>query len=125
MALTLLGLPPIPGSFMIPEFSSPPPPPEIPGDANGDRTVNELDVAVLVNGLGRNSDAARSAGDFDENGTIDLFDLMILQNHFGESGPLPAFAAAVSSAVPEPSPLTMLAIAAGTLPFTRRRMRRQ
>jgi hypothetical protein len=102
LSLALLGLPPIPGSFMLPALSLPTE--RIPGDADGNGTVDRADFLALAEHFGTTSDAVWENGDFDEDGKIGLADLRILQAHLE---PPPA-----SSPVPEPATLGVLLAAA-------------
>ncbi|NLE38056.1 MAG: hypothetical protein GX621_08530 [Pirellulaceae bacterium] len=54
----------------------------LPGDANGDNAVNELDAAIMAQNWGR-SDMTREQGDFDGDGVVGPRDSAILAAHFG------------------------------------------
>ncbi|MBN2218379.1 MAG: hypothetical protein JW719_13475, partial [Pirellulales bacterium] len=76
----------------------------IPGDANGDRKVDETDAQALADHWGQGS-ATWQMGDFDRNGFVNAADASILAAHWGygtsESSPAP---------VPEPSAMSMMII---------------
>ncbi len=90
----------------------------VPGDANNDGSVDELDAARLSTYWGQ-SDATWAMGDFSGNGTIDAADASILAAnwHYGtvsEGG----------QSVPEPTALSgLLSIAVGLALMALRRMR--
>jgi hypothetical protein len=81
--------------------------PFTPGDANGDQLVDRADAGILAQNLGMSTGALWSHGDFDNNGRVDVFDLAMLQSHLGQ-GPL----APSANAIPEPSSLVLVALAA-------------
>ncbi len=62
-----------------------PRPPLTPGDANGDGTVDVLDLAVVANHFGQ-AGAYWKDGDFDGDGGVDVLDLAVVANHFGAGG---------------------------------------
>lgn len=74
------------------------PPLQLPGDANGDGSVDLLDLAILGNNFGQ-SPRRFSQGNFNEpdDTRVDLLDLAILGANFGSSAP------AYGAAVPEPT----------------------
>ncbi|MEO0530762.1 MAG: dockerin type I domain-containing protein [Planctomycetota bacterium] len=84
-----------------------------PGDANGDGTVDLLDLDILGSNFGTPSGATFADGDFNGDGTVDLLDLDILGGNFGNSAP--AFA------VPEPTSLVIVLSAAAGIATRRRR----
>jgi hypothetical protein len=110
IAMQLLGLPEIPGSFMHPVFSSSSV--DIPGDANLDGLVDAADLAILTSNLGATADSTWATGDFNADGATNLLDVMILQNHWaaGFAARTPA-ASPDLSAVPEPGSFALLATA--------------
>jgi hypothetical protein len=67
----------------------------LPGDANGDGTVNSFDLNLLA-GNWLATPATPAMGDFNGDGTVDSFDLNILAAHWMESSP--STAAPVASA---------------------------
>jgi hypothetical protein len=74
----------------------------LPGDANGDHTVDLADFSILK--LNFRSGITWTQGDFDASGTVDLADFGLLKEYFGRS-------AAVG--VPEPA-AWLLALSGGT-----------
>ena len=61
----------------------------IPGDANGDGSVDLLDLDILGTNFGT-SPATFAQGDFNGDNTVDLLDLDILGTNFGAGGtPVP------------------------------------
>lgn len=54
-----------------------------PGDANGDNTINILDLSVLASNYGQ-SGRTRAQGDFDGNGLVNILDLSILASNWGK-----------------------------------------
>lgn len=76
----------------------------LPGDANGDGTVDLLDLDILGANFG-STGATLAEGDFNGDGTVDLLDLDILGANFGST--------TGGSAVPEPTTLVL----AGVLAF--------
>ncbi len=61
---------------------------QLAGDANGDRTVNALDMKALVTGY--NALGASLPADFSGNGRVSFEDFQILELNFGRSVPAPA-----------------------------------
>jgi acetyl esterase/lipase len=59
-----------------------------PGDTNGDRAVNTVDLTAFLAGFGRTT-APGNPGDFDGSGVINTLDLSILLGNFGRSCGLP------------------------------------
>jgi len=57
------------------------PNPSLPGDLNGDNTVNISDLSIMLSDFGTSNAAADINGD----GTINVLDLSILLSHYGES----------------------------------------
>ena len=83
----------------------------LPGDANGDRTVDRLDVAIIARNYGQASGADWAHGDFNQDGRASLADLSILQRYLTEGSPI------VVATVPEPSSfgLALLTLATATV----------
>lgn len=75
----------------------------LPGDANGDGTVDLLDLDILGSNFGATG-ATLAQGDFNNDGTVDLLDLDILGSNFG--------ATSGASAVPEPTTLVLAGVLA-------------
>lgn len=69
-------------------------PTQLPGDANGDGTVDLLDLDILGSNFG-SSPATFATADFNGDNVVDLLDLDILGSNFGASNS--------ASAIPEPS----------------------
>jgi hypothetical protein len=75
------------------------------GDANGDNTVNVVDLGTLAKNYGAASGATWAMGDFNGDGAVDVVDLGILAKNYdwvGTTG---------GAAVPEPATLSMLLLA--------------
>lgn len=84
----------------------------IPGDFDGDRTVDGDDLAQWVGDFGVNGDS-----DANNDDVSDGADLLVWQQHLGESGGLP-----VASSIPEPTGVLLIGVAlAATLHRRRRR----
>ncbi|MEO0531515.1 MAG: dockerin type I domain-containing protein, partial [Planctomycetota bacterium] len=77
--------------------------PMFPGDANGDGTVDLLDLDILGSNFGTTEGAGFADGDFNGDGAVDLLDLDILGGNFGQS--------ASAVAVPEPSAMVLVTLA--------------
>jgi len=116
------------------------------GDANLDGSVSIADFNALASHFGMSSGATWSDGDFNYDGSVSIADFNLLAANFGDTvvdealvkpadvnyAPLLAFAeahndvagfeAAISSSVPEPTALGLLAMSA-TLLGERRRTR--
>jgi hypothetical protein len=83
------------------------------GDANGDGTVNTLDLNAIATNFGQPAQGW-SDGDFDRNGTVNITDFNALAANFGDTyNPSPALP--LGALVPEPSSL-LLALATLLLP---------
>jgi hypothetical protein len=82
-------------------FISEPDPPPIPGDANGDRVVNDKDASILGKNWLVQSGASWSMGDFNNDKKVNDADAAILAAHWGET-------AAKGASVPEPSTVALL-----------------
>jgi hypothetical protein len=80
-----------------------PPPPPVPGDANGDDVVDRADLAILTSHYGTTTGATFADGDFTGDGRVGLADLTILKNNFGNTAS-PANGSPTAT-VPEPSTL--------------------
>lgn len=75
------------------------------GDANGDGIVNFKDLLILAQHYGLMKTAMRSDGDFNGDGAVGFEDLLILAQHYQS-------AATPTVPVPEPSNITLFALAA-------------
>ncbi|MCX7427865.1 MAG: dockerin type I domain-containing protein [Planctomycetia bacterium] len=82
----------------------------IPGDANHDGAVNDLDASILGAHWRKSSGATWEEGDFTRDGAVDDRDAAILAAHWG--------AGAAESSVPEPGTLALLAPAVLMLLFS-------
>ncbi len=80
----------------------------LPGDANGDGTVDDRDLNVVLAHWGDAGGWAQ--GDFDASGVIDDRDLSVLLSHWGDGA---------AAAIPEPASLAL--VAGGLLALRRRR----
>jgi hypothetical protein len=114
LSLALLGLPSIPGSWLVPELSLTPP--RTPGDADGSGTVDRTDLAALAENFGAIGGASWADGDFNMDGWVSLTDLRMLQSNLE---PPPG-----SAPVPEPSTLAMLLGVVFAMPRVRHLIRR-
>lgn len=68
----------------------------VPGDANGDGSVDILDLDILSSNFGMTGGAIYNDADFNGDGSVDILDLDILSANFGSVTP---------AAVPEPASL--------------------
>ncbi len=76
------------------------------GDANGDGTVNTLDLNAIATNFGQPAQAW-SDGDFDRNGTVDITDFNALAANFGDTyNPSPTLP--LGALVPEPSSIFLI-----------------
>ncbi|MEQ9455478.1 MAG: hypothetical protein RLN76_12910 [Phycisphaeraceae bacterium] len=73
----------------------------LPGDTNGDRIVDLIDLSTLASNFGDPG----PAGDFNGDGAVDLIDLSTLASNFDTelTGPLPAPALTAETDTPAPS----------------------
>ncbi|MFW6146351.1 MAG: dockerin type I domain-containing protein [Planctomycetota bacterium] len=85
--------------------------PDLPGDVNGDGTVDLDDFVILKSHFGMVGNAVRCDGDLDGDGDVDLDDFVALKKNFG----------ATATAAPEPAALALLAAGWACLPARRRR----
>ena len=77
--------------------------PPVPGDANGDRKVDDADAKVLAANWGIPSAAGLASGDFNGDGKVNAVDASILAANWGYG-----VSAAESTAVPEPTAAVLL-----------------
>lgn len=93
-----------------------PPPPSLPGDANGDGIVNATDLNIVGGNWQMAVDpAGPENGDFDSNGFVDAADLNVIGTNWQRT------AAPEGAAVPEPTGLCLLGLGALALSQLRRR----
>jgi hypothetical protein len=114
LALALLGLPPVPGSSMIPELSLPSDP--IAGDMDASGTVDSADLALFAAYFGTDEGADWSHGDFNGDGRTTLADLAMLQANL-----TPAGSPVAATSVPEPSGMMLAALACVVIATAARR----
>jgi hypothetical protein len=100
----------------------------IPGDANGDGVVNNLDLLTVTNNLNQPSGGLWSKGDFTDSGTVNNGDLLTVVNNLNDGSTTvaattsAALAGSIAAPVPEPASLALLAIGAlGVLTLRRKR----
>jgi autotransporter-associated beta strand protein len=86
---------------------------DVPGDANGDGSVNEIDAQALAANWGK-TNASWADGDFNKDGRVNVADAAILAANWG-TGPGEA------TATPEPSVLAGLLLGLASLALFRRR----
>ncbi|MEM1011481.1 MAG: PEP-CTERM sorting domain-containing protein [Planctomycetota bacterium] len=93
----------------------------LPGDANGDGTVDLADFGILRANFGAD-DTIFASGDFNADNTVDLADFGILRANFGSSAAadIAAMDAWYATVVPEPTSLAAVGLA-GALILRRRR----
>ncbi len=84
--------------------------PPIPGDFNGDGSVDGSDLALWQGGYGTISGAGLVDGDADGDADVDGRDFLIWQRNVTGTGPL-----ATASAVPEPGSIVLWVLALGLL----------
>jgi hypothetical protein len=91
----------------------------IPGDFNGDQTIDGEDLAIWKSNFGANSGSATSAmGDADANGRVDGADFLIWQRHFTATS-----SASTAGAIPEPGALLLAFPAIAACVLAARRLR--
>ncbi|MEX0585777.1 MAG: alkaline phosphatase family protein [Pirellulales bacterium] len=105
LALALLGLPPVPGSSVLPQLCLASGCP--PGDANGDGVVDRQDLAILAENYGTTSGATVTTGDFNGDGRTDLADLAMQKSNYGLRDFSPAALAPAVAHVPESDSLAL------------------
>ncbi len=93
--------------------------PSLFADLNGDDVVSRPDVAILAQNFGM-LDASDGQGDLNGDLAVNLIDLLILKANLGKTLPTPSVANLAK--VPEPTTLSLTALA--LLTFTYRRPRR-
>jgi mannan endo-1,4-beta-mannosidase len=73
-------------------FTRAAPPNVLPGDINGDNTVNIVDLSTLLSNYNRSStQASNPNADINNDTKINVFDLSILLSNYGKSGPSASF----------------------------------
>jgi hypothetical protein len=82
-----------------------PPSGPLPGDANGDGSVDGTDLNTVLSNYGVTSGGAWAAGDFNGDGAIDGTDLNVVLSNYGTTS-------GATAAVPEPCTLGLLALGA-------------
>jgi hypothetical protein len=87
------------------------PPALMPGDANGDGTVDIADLSVLLSNYDKTG-MTWSQGDFNADGTVDISDLSNVLTNYDKTASSPL---AGCKAVPEPSTLLLAAFGAAAL----------
>ena len=106
-------------------------PNRLPGDASFDGKVDMSDLMIVARNYGRSGDVGFIDGDFNMDGSVGFDDLVILARNFGAPRPTsnqlaqfdPSFRADVERAfaeVPEPTYVSLLALAAAMMPHRRR-----
>ena len=89
--------------------------PTVPGDANGDGSVNIKDYRLLIHEFGSST---WLTNDYNQNGLVGLEDFSVMRANFGYA-PAPAAAGGIG-VTPEPATLGMLAIGAVLLASRRK-----
>ena len=77
--------------------------PRLPGDANGDGTVDGADLNIVLSNYGLTSGATWATGDFNGDGAVDGSDLNVVLSNYGASSH-------DTAAVPEPDALGLLVL---------------
>jgi hypothetical protein len=88
----------------------------VPGDANGDRKVDFVDLLILAQNYGKSGGFPQ--GDFNADGSVGFDDLLLLAQNYGQSAAL-----GTAAVVPEPS--TLAALLTGLVLVVTRRRRRE
>jgi alkaline phosphatase len=94
--------------------------PQVPGDANGDGSVDNQDSGALFAEFGLTGLPGELQADFNMDGTVNLADFSIMRWNFG-FGVVPSPDAELGASAPEPATLGMLALGAGVVMRRRRR----
>ena len=90
----------------------------LPGDTNGDGTVNGADLNVVLSNYNHTTSVGWAYGDFDCNGTVNGADLNTVLSYYNQTSSLNA----AGIAVPEPSTLLLAAAGlVGLLCYARRK----
>ncbi len=82
----------------------------LPGDANGDGTVNLADFGILRANFGSTMGTFMT-GDFNDDGLVNLADFGILRANFGSTADAPLLDAWFATVVPEPTTLAIAGVA--------------
>ena len=85
----------------------------LPGDANGDGTVNGADLDIVLSNYNKTG-MTWAQGDFDGNGTVNGIDLNTVLSNYNQSE-------GVTAAVPEPSTCVLICVGAISVLVWRRR----
>jgi hypothetical protein len=109
-------------NIVIDQWTAPPIPSDIPGDANGDGRVDAGDAKIMADNWGKSGNAAWGDGDFNGDLKVDAKDAAILAANWGFVW-TPAAAETSAAAVPEPgmAALLLTLLAAAATAFGRRR----
>ena len=65
-------------------YTTDPPPPDCPGDLNGDDLRDLTDLSIVLSNFGTTTGADPEDGDFDGDGDVDLTDLSVMLSVFGQ-----------------------------------------
>lgn len=87
----------------------------IPGDANGDGVVNNIDLATVLANLNQPSGGLWSKGDFTGTGTVTNADLAIVLSNLNTGSPTATAAMLANSAASVPAPASLALLALGIL----------